>query len=161
MSAKTTSPHIRNLAPPEYGQLDEFLYQAIYTPPNEPQPPRSVTDIAELHVYIESFGRAGDIAVCAEEQGTIIGIAWARLIYGYGHIENGIPEIAISVLPKYRGCGIGTSLLVALIERCTAYGYSALSLSVQRANPAIHLYKRLGFREISGDQEESIMMLSL
>lgn len=152
---------IREMLPGEYGLLDEFLYQAIYTGPDEPRPPRAVTADPTLRAYVEGFGRAGDVALCAEEGGRIVGAAWGRLMRGYGFAAEGAPEVAVSVLPGHRGRGIGTALLSSLIGRCRELGYPALSLSVQRANPAVRLYERLGFREVSGSREEAVMALPL
>ena len=73
---------IREMLPGEYGLLDEFLYQAIHTEPDEPRPPRSVTADPTLRAYVEGFGRTGDVAVCAEEGGEVVGAAWARLMCG-------------------------------------------------------------------------------
>lgn len=152
---------IREMLPDEYGLLDEFLYQAIHTEPDEPRPPRSVTAGPALRAYVEGFGRTGDVAVCAEEGGEVVGAAWARLMRGYGFAGDGVPELAVSVLPGHRGRGVGTALLSSLIERCSELGHPALSLSVQRSNPAVRLYERLGFREVSGDDGEAVMALPL
>ena len=152
---------IREMLPGEYGLLDEFLYQAIHTEPGEPRPPRAVTADPALRAYVEGFGRSGDVAVCAEEGGDVVGAAWARLMRGYGFAGDGVPELAVSVLPGRRGRGVGTALLSALIERCSELGHPALSLSVQRSNPAARLYERLGFREVSGDDREAVMALPL
>lgn len=152
---------IREMLPGEYGLLDEFLYQAIHTEPGEPRPPRSVTADPALRAYVEGFGRTGDVAVCAEEGGEVVGAAWARLMRGYGFAGDGVPELAVSVLPGHCGRGLGTALLSSLIERCSELGCPALSLSVQRSNPAARLYERLGFREVSGDDREAVMVLPL
>ncbi len=152
---------IREMLPGEYGLLDEFLYQAIHTEPDEPRPSRSATAAPALRAYVEDFGRTGDVAVCAEEGGDVVGVAWARLMRGYGFAGDGVPELAVSVLPGHRGHGVGTALLSSLIERCSELGYPALSLSVQRSNPAVRLYERLGFREVSGDDGEAVMTLPL
>lgn len=152
---------IREMLPGEYGLLDEFLYQAIHTEPGEPRPPRSVTADPALRAYVEGFGRAGDVAVCAEEGGEVVGAAWARLMRGYGFAGEGVPELAVSVLPGHRGRGVGTAMLSSLIERCSELGHPALSLSVQRSNPAARLYERLGFQEVSGDDGEAVMVLPL
>lgn len=152
---------IREMRPEEFGLLDEFLYQTIFTAPGEPRPPRSIAAEPALRAYIEGFGRPDDTAVCAGENGAVVGAAWARLMRGYGFVDEMIPELAVSVLPEYRGRGIGTVLLAALIDRCDALGFPAISLSVRRANPAIHLYEKLGFREASGNDEEAVLMLSL
>ena len=53
------------------------------------------------------------------------------------------------------------ALLSSLVERCSELGHPALALSVQRSNPAVRLYERLGFREVSGDDGEAVMALPL
>ena len=103
---------------------------------------------------LEELGRALD----GDE---VVGAAWARLMRGYGFAGDGVPELAVSVLPGHRGRGVGTALLSSLIERCSELGCPALSLSVQRSNPAARLYERLGFREVSGDDGEAVMVLPL
>ena len=153
--------NIREMLPKEYGLLDTFLHEAIYTAPEEPRPPRSETSKPNLRIYVEEFGREGDTAICAETDGQIVGAAWSRLMHGYGFIDDAVPEIAVSVLPEHRGQGIGTALLMELVRRCARRGFPALSLSVQRANPAIRLYKRLGFHEVTGDEDEAVMVLPL
>lgn len=153
---------IRCMLSTEYGLLDEFLYEAIYTEPDAPRPPRSVIGEPALRAYIEGFGaHPGDVAVCAEEDGEVVGAAWVRFMQGYGFVDDAVPELAVSVLPAWRGRGIGTALLKGLIERCSAAGLPAVSLSVQRANPAARLYERLGFREVAGDDVEMAMVLPL
>lgn len=53
----------------------------------------------------------------------------------------------IAVLPEHRGNGIATYLLVALQREATASDRS-LTIHVERFNPAMHLYARLGFKMI-------------
>lgn len=55
----------------------------------------------------------------------------------------------------YRGQGIGTQIVTDLIARAERDG-KTISLSAPRNNPAIALYKRLGFT-ISRDDGESII----
>ena len=47
-------------------------------------------------------------------------------------------------MPGYRGQGIGTRLLIVLLDAASER-YDAASLSVQADNPALRLYQRLGF----------------
>lgn len=152
---------IRGLLPDEYGLLNQFLYEAIYTAPGEPRPPRCLVDAPELRAYVEGFGRAGDVAVCAERDGEVVGVAWARLMHGLGFVDEAVPELAVAVLPAWRGQGVGTRLVEALAKRAAGAGHPALSLSVQRANPAMRLYERLGFLEMGGDDAEAVMLLPL
>lgn len=53
----------------------------------------------------------------------------------------------IAILPEYRGKGIGTQLLLDLQHEAAGVGKS-LTIHVERFNPALHLYERLGFRMI-------------
>lgn len=51
----------------------------------------------------------------------------------------------IVLLPEHCGKGIGTMLLLALQQEAADSGKS-LSIHVERFNPALRLYERLGFR---------------
>lgn len=108
---------IRKLSPEEYGLLREFLYQAIYLPEGIEPPPRSVVDLPELQVYIADFGtRSGDYCLVAEVKKQVVGAVWSRIMEDYGHIDGSTPSLAISLLPEYRGLGIGTRLLLTLVK---------------------------------------------
>jgi ribosomal protein S18 acetylase RimI-like enzyme len=50
----------------------------------------------------------------------------------------------IALLPEFRGQGIGTRLLAALVGEADR-GECTLSIHVERMNPALRLYRRLGF----------------
>jgi ribosomal protein S18 acetylase RimI-like enzyme len=52
--------------------------------------------------------------------------------------------VDIALLPEHRGGGIGTSLLEELSAEADAAGKS-LTIHVERMNPALRLYGRLGF----------------
>ena len=54
----------------------------------------------------------------------------------------------LSVLPAYRGQGIGRSMLEAVIDRARQGGCCSVTLEVRADNePAKHLYKSLGFSD--------------
>ena len=53
----------------------------------------------------------------------------------------------IALLPDHRRVGIGTKLLRELQDEARTAG-KALTIHVERFNPALHLYQRLGFRQI-------------
>ncbi len=61
----------------------------------------------------------------------------------------------ITLLPDHRGLGIGTKLLHELKLEAAAAGKS-LSIHVERDNPALHLYERLGFETI---EEKTLHLL--
>jgi ribosomal protein S18 acetylase RimI-like enzyme len=150
--------HLRPLTADDAAFLREALYQAIFVLPGEAPPPRSLIDQPELAQYMSGFGgQVGDVGVVALVEATPIGAAWARLIRGYGYVDDQTPELSIAVLPGYRGQGVGEQLLYALFDSLRP-SYNQVSLSVQTANPAHRLYQRLGF-QIARDDGDSWLML--
>jgi GNAT superfamily N-acetyltransferase len=55
--------------------------------------------------------------------------------------------VDISLLPEFRDSGIGTSLLRRLMDEAQAAG-KPLTIHVEKYNPAMRLYLRLGFKPI-------------
>ena len=53
--------------------------------------------------------------------------------------------VDIALLPPWRGQGIGTALLQALLAEAAREAAAAVQLSVDPRNPARRLYERLGF----------------
>ena len=64
--------------------------------------------------------------------------------------------IDIALLPAHRRAGIGGALLRAILAEAAAAG-KAVRIHVERNNPALGLYQRLGFREID-DQGVYLLM---
>lgn len=62
---------------------------------------------------------------------------WAR--------EHRIVDIALS--PECRGQGLGTALLSDLLDEAAAVGKS-VTIHVEKNNPAMRLYRRLGFEAV-------------
>ena len=150
---------IRKIRPEEHDLLREFLYQAIYLPEGVEPPPRSVVDLPELQVYVTDFGtRPGDYCMAAEAEGKVVGAAWCRIMEDYGHMDSDTPSLAISLLPEYRGQGTGTRLLNGLLHLLWKNGYRRASLSVQKENPALRLYRRTGFRILAEKGTEYLML---
>ena len=144
---------IREMEKADYPVLEDFLYHAIYMPPGEALPPRELIFDPEIFIYIKDFGGKDDAAVVAERDGTVIGAAWTRIIPAYGHVDENTPELSISLLPNYRGQGIGTRLMTALFDLLRKRGYRQTSLSVQKNNPAVNFYLKLGY-EITGEKRD-------
>jgi ribosomal protein S18 acetylase RimI-like enzyme len=82
------------------------------------------------------------------------GVAAGRLLVWRSGKEILIVDIAL--LPEHRGAGIGTKLLGELQDEARAAGKS-LTIHVERYNPALRLYKRLGFKTVE-EQEVYLLM---
>lgn len=61
--------------------------------------------------------------------------------------EKEIRIVDITLLPEFRGSGIGTKLLRELQDEARAAGKS-LTIHVERFNRALQLYQRLGFQQV-------------
>jgi ribosomal protein S18 acetylase RimI-like enzyme len=72
--------------------------------------------------------------------------ALGRLILDHRPEEIHIVDIAL--LSEFRKHGIGSTLMSAIMQEA-AQGGKGVSLHVERFNPALHWYERLGFREAS------------
>ncbi len=150
---------IREMREQEYDRLNDFLYEAIFIPEGAKAPDRSIIYKPELQVYVSGFGdKKDDICFVAEAENKIIGAVWVRDMDDYGHIEDGVPSFAISLYKGYRGYGIGTELMKRMLEELKIRGYEKASLSVQKANYAAKMYKKLGFEIIDEKDEEYIMV---
>jgi ribosomal protein S18 acetylase RimI-like enzyme len=147
ITAHKITAKVRIMRESDYECLNELLYQAIFIPEGVERPSREIVQEPEIFVYIKDFGtQPADLGVVAEQNGQVIGAAWTRIIPAYGHIDNDTPELAISILPEFRGYGIGTNLMKKLFELLRRNGYKQTSLSVQKDNPAVRFYQRLGYK---------------
>jgi ribosomal protein S18 acetylase RimI-like enzyme len=72
-----------------------------------------------------------------------------RLYVHYGAQEIRLMDIAL--MPEHRGAGLGGSILENLLREAARLG-KTVTLHVERFNPALRLYQRLGFRVIEDQQ---------
>ena len=128
--------------------LWDFLAMAAYEP--DAAAAKALPGVAK---YLAGWQRPEDFGFVAEQNGEIVGAAWARcfsaeeLNFPYGDEET--PKVSIGVKPNARGQGVGEKLMRALIGEAARRGLG-LNLSVRSENPARRLYERLGFRDIPG-----------
>lgn len=153
--------NIRDINYQDYPLLETFLYECIYVKEGLNPPDFDIIYKPELQVYIKEYGNNEDTGVLYEIDNQVVGMAWARIMNDYGHIDDLTPSIAISVLKPYRNKGIGKTLLESLLLRLKYKGYKQVSLSVQKENYAYYLYKQLGFKVVNSNDEEYIMLCTL
>ena len=150
---------IRKLREDERELLKDFLYETIYVPQGMDPPARDIIERPELKLYYEDFGsKKADHCYVAEADARVIGAVWTRIMDDYGHVDDDTPSFALSVYQEYRGKDIGTLLMERMLELLKEKGYEKASLAVQKDNYALRMYEKLGFRKISENDEEYIMV---
>ncbi len=112
--------------------------------------------------YLAGWPRHGDVGLVAEQDGAL-GATWYRSYtegsHGYGFVAEDVPELSIAVIASRRHEGIGRLLLMGLIEASEVQGHAALSLSVNRDNPARGLYESVGFEPVGKPRQSSLTMI--
>jgi len=160
------APKIRDLRPDEIGFLREMLYTALAWRPDAVLPAIEwVLAHPQVSVFHEGWGRPGDTALVAEEDGRRIGLVWYRLFtaesHGEGFVDEWTPELAIAVVEGHRGKGIGRRLMEAAHDRARADRIARLSLSVDEGNPARRLYESLGYVDYKSEDGRGRMVVDL
>ncbi|MNQ39753.1 Acetyltransferase (GNAT) family protein [compost metagenome] len=79
-----------------------------------------------------------------EKENNVVG----RLYIDFFFEKKGIRIIDITLLPNWRKKDIGSSILAAIIKKAALKNMN-VSIHVESFNPAMNLYKRLGFTKIS------------
>ena len=152
----------RKLRPEEYGLLKDFTYEAIFIPEGVEPPAREIIKQPELKIYYEGFGTGrADHCIVADDNGKVVGAAWTRIMNDYGHVDDETPSFAISLYKEYRGQGIGTRMMNEMLALLKEKGYKQASLAVQKANYAVRMYEKVGFKTVDENAEEYIMVCEL
>ena len=157
---------IRDLRPGEEPFLGEMLYAALFwRPGGERPPPDRVLAHPQAAMYHEEWGRPGDVAVVAEEDGRLAGAAWYRFfteeVHGHGFVDEQTPELALAVADGHRGRGLGRRLMEAIHERARREGLARMALSVEPDNFAKRLYESLGYVDFEPGDGRGRMLLDL
>jgi len=159
--------HLRPATGDDVGVLARALALAAdWRPGTEPRAAGEVLADPALAHYVAGWPRPGDVGVVAEDgAGGLLGAAWCRRFdevdAGYGFVAPDVPEVGIGVEAAARGRGIGRALLVSLAAATRRSGVDRLSLSVEFDNPAIRLYRSLGYVVVAEADGAATMVLDL
>ncbi len=139
-----------------------MLYHALFVPEGAAPFPRSILEEPHICKYYEGWGRPGDQALIAEVDGLKVGAVWVRKFRasdpGYGFVSEEIPELNISLIPGMEGHGLGTKLMLSMIDLLKSTNESGVSLSVDKSNMAIRLYTRLGFQIVKEHGNPTLLL---
>lgn len=153
---------LRKLRDGETDLLKDFLYEAIFIPKGVEPPAREIIYQPELKIYYDDFGTGkADYCIVADDNGKVIGAVWTRIMDDYGHVDDDTPSFAISLYKEYRGQGIGTRMMREMLALLKEKGYKQASLAVQKANYAVRMYEKVGFKIADENDEEYIMVCEL
>lgn len=150
------TPRIRLARPGDAAFIAEMLAVAAdWRPGTTIRDAREVLAEPSLAHYAVGWPAEGDVGVVADAAGTVgpVGAAWWRFMPeadpGYGFVATSIPEVSIGVRPGHRRNGTGRRLMTALLGEARARALPGLSLSAEDDNPAVTLYRSLGFAVVS------------
>ncbi len=139
---RTTGINVQVAAAEDAGFIRDMARHAA-TLEDRPLPPPDAEDVTEL---LPASSASALVAVTAS--GRNLGAAWWRT----GTVPlipslSTAPELAMAVDPEARRGGVGTVLLLALLEHARMHGHPVLVLNVHLRNTAaLHLYMKCGFR---------------
>ena len=159
--------HHRFYTQNDFPLLEKLLYEAIFQPEGTEPLPFDIIKKPEVNNYVKDFGqKKGDFCMFAEFNGKTVGAAWLRIldgeIKGYGNVDSETPELAIAVFKKYRNLGIGRGLIYNILDLTFhSRGYKQISLSVDKTNYAVKMYKKFGFEVARENEHDYIMVLKL
>lgn len=143
--------------------LAAMLGESAVWRPDKPTPTgEQVLADPRLAMYLAGWPRPGDHGLVAVDDRPV-GAAWYRTFteesHGHGFVAEDVPELAIAVVASRRREGIGRRLLGELIDASVAQGFAAVSLSVNRENPARALYESVGFQPVGEPRETALTMI--
>lgn len=149
---------IREATPEDAPFLQRMLLAAAHVPDADTASPEDVfKDHPDLIKYVDRWGsRPQDMGFVAVHQpdGQPVGAVWLRLFAshenGLAYIDDETPELAIGVSPEQRGQGIGTRLLVKLLQEARKCSHGAVALSCRTDNFVMKMYERAGFHRVDG-----------
>jgi len=141
----------RALTAEDQDLLWHWLHIALWDPPPAGLRPIEVLQSPGVRIYVEGWGRAGDLGVVARVDGQDAGACWVRLLpvgVGLASVDAQTPQLGIALEPAFQHRGHGQPLLRETLRVAWLGGYRQVSLTVHPENPAQFVYERCGFRKV-------------
>jgi RimJ/RimL family protein N-acetyltransferase len=151
-----TGIQIRVVSNDEEALIFSFLYLAAKMPEGNEPIQKALSDTF-LRKYWKGWGRPGDYGLVAIDDATRMPVAcaWLRTFSqeeaGPSFVEEGLPELAVGTVDGFRGKGIATLTIQALIQE-TKGKLPGICLNVRDDNPSRRIYEKLGFQDVSGSE---------
>lgn len=145
-----------DIRPAEPRDTDFMWEMLFYASHSHDEPGVTLADIKQnpdLTRHLAGWGREGDAGLIADRSGTPMGACWLRRFLpaesdDVSYYDLDTPELVIAVDPDATGHGIGTQLLIAMLDLADTTHVPRIVLTARAANPAIALYERHGFDTI-------------
>lgn len=123
----------------------------------------NATDVSLFDLYTSAYGlKSTDIGIYALTNNEISGVAWIRLFKesdgAAAYVDNETPVLMIGVMPNARGEGIGSLMMVQLLQEA-AVMYDQISVSVECDSRAINFYERLGFVSLIDSEQKDVFIM--
>ena len=140
---------MRSAMPEDAAQLLTFLKDAYGSTDYLASYPEEIdyTEESEAAYIRNAAEKPGELSLAAFHDGVLIGntsLSCVRKRIKLCHRA----EIAIAILPGFRGQGLGRKLMEAAIAKAREHGYLQVELEVVSTNiPARKLYESLGFKK--------------
>ena len=152
-------------------QDHEFIARAALLATHDDDAVLTPVDVARAlphHArYFDGWPKGDDFGVIAEDDaGSHIGAAWCR-VFRAGELEHsamtpGRPELIVAVEPRARRSGVGTRLVLAVLDVARDRGAEAVELTVGAHRPwLVEMYQRSGFAVIGRSGRHFVMRHTL
>ena len=140
---------LRSAVPDDAAQLLSFLKEAYGSTDYLASYPEEIeyTEESEAEYIRNAADKPGELCLGAFHDNILIGNASLSCVRERIKLSHRA-ELAIAILPGFRGQGLGRRLMKAAIRKAKEHGYLQVELEVASSNiPARKLYESLGFRK--------------
>ncbi len=128
------------LIPSFYEALAAVARERVYIEMIEAPPLEKVTKFQTEHI-----GKNGPVYY-AVDNGKVVG--WCDVFPEENPRQKHRGGLGMGLLPEYRGKGLGSKLLAAVLDHAKKFGLEKVELHVYTTNqPAVALYKKFGFEQ--------------